>query len=96
MPCIGLIAGADNGETVALMSDCKYGFRNEAGRLTVNLIRASFDPDPKPEIGSHSFSLGIYVGPGTADRLIEESVCFANPVVSHAAGIHAGTASVGK
>lgn len=91
VPCIGLIAGADNDETVALMSDCKYGFRNEAGRLTVNLIRASFDPDPKPEIGSHSFSLGIYVGPGTADRLIEESVCFANPVVSHAAGIHAGT-----
>lgn len=91
VPCLGLIAGADDGETVALMSDCKYGFRNEADRLTVDLIRASFDPDPKPEIGNHVFSLGIYVGSGAPDRLIAESVCFANPVVSHAAGMHAGT-----
>lgn len=91
VPCLGLIAGATDEETVALMSDCKYGFRNEGDRLTVDLIRASFDPDPKPEVGAHSFNLGVYVGNGDTANLIAQSICFANRPCSCATTIHKGT-----
>lgn len=91
VPCIGLIAGAAEGETIALMSDCKYGFRNEGDRLTVDLIRASFDPDPKPEVGAHNFNVGIYVGDGDGANLIAQSVCFNNRPCACAATIHKGT-----
>lgn len=91
IPCIGLIAGAEDGETVALMSDCKYGFRNDSERLSVTLIRASYDPDPKPEIGRHSFCIGICITEGNAKHLLEKATCFANPIIAHAAQIHTGT-----
>ena len=90
VPSLGIISDADDGETAALVSDCKYGFRNEGDRLTVDLIRASFDPDPSPEYGMHSFSFGIHIDSGSAESLIRECVCFANPPASHSVPIQNG------
>ncbi len=65
-----------------LASDCKHGFRAGRQSLSLSLIRASLDPDPWPEIGQHSFSLGLAL-PGkdpAAPALLAES--FTNPLVS--------------
>lgn len=90
VPCLGLISDAAPGEAAALLADCKYGFRNEGQTLAVTLMRASFDPDPKPDIGTHSFDLGIYIGDNSPEKLTEQSVCFANPFCSCAVPIHKG------
>lgn len=44
---------------LGLMSDCKHGFRNSHGILSVTLLRGSADPDPSPDIGDNYIALGI-------------------------------------
>jgi len=46
-----------------LSSDSKYGFRGFNNELNVNLIRSSYDPDPIPEIYTHSFTLNVGIVP---------------------------------
>ncbi len=91
VPCRGLIAQDDSEETVALLSDCKYGFRHEGDRLMVDLIRASCDPDPKPEVGMHTFALGIAVTSGTPDALLTAETLFSQPICANSIGLHPGS-----
>lgn len=48
-----------NGTTVALISDCKYGFRLADGVLSLTLINTAGTPDLYPERGIHSIELYI-------------------------------------
>ncbi len=52
--------GAQGGN-VFVISDSRYGFRTEENRVSVKLLRASYDPDPYPEYGVHRIRLGIGV-----------------------------------
>ena len=42
-----------------LSSDSKYGFRCFDGAMALTLIRSSTDPDPAPEIYTHSFHINV-------------------------------------
>ncbi len=55
----GMLAG-----DMALLSDCKYGFRGRDNAVSVTLIRSSYLPDPIPEMGEIYFRIGL--GPTTA------------------------------
>ncbi len=90
VPCNGLIAAAADEETVALLSDCKYGFRNDGHGLAVDLIRASYEPDPTPEVGTHTLSLAVAVTASHAAELLRCNECFAHPVSAYANAIHSG------
>lgn len=90
VPSLGIISSAEDGETIALVSDSKYGFRNEGDCLTINLIRGSYDPDPSPEYGMHSFAFGIHVGLGDAESLMAECICFAAPTAVHSIPVQKG------
>lgn len=59
VPCNGLMAVARANEAVALLSNCKYGFRNDGTALSVALLRASVFPDATPEIGDHTFTVCV-------------------------------------
>lgn len=48
-----------DGKSVALVTDCKYGFRGYDGNLSVTLINAATSPDPYPERGIHSIVLFV-------------------------------------
>ncbi|MBE6954159.1 MAG: alpha-mannosidase [Ruminococcaceae bacterium] len=66
--------------SVMLVSDSKYGFRNQPDELTVTLLRASTDPDPYPEFGIHHFRLGIAaVSAPSYDVCSRISAHFAHP-----------------
>lgn len=92
VPCSGLIAPAlQNGDTVALLSDCKYGFRNDGHGLSVSLIRGSYDPDPTPEIGVHTMALGVAVVSSRSADLLRCSDCFSHPVSACANTSHSGS-----
>ncbi len=43
---------------VALLNNCKYGYRVKNGLISLNLLRSPKNPDPKCDMGEHNF---IYV-----------------------------------
>lgn len=51
----------DGGRSMGLtvMTDSKYGYRAGDDFISISLIRSSWDPDPYPELGEHSFSMAI-------------------------------------
>jgi len=57
------IDGKERG--VTLVNDCKYGFKVDEGKITMFVLRSSFDPDNIPDIGRHiiKFSLIPHDGP---------------------------------
>ena len=50
---------------VTLVNDCKYGFKVDDGKITMYILRGSFEPDTIPDIGRHTvkFSLIPHEGP---------------------------------
>ncbi len=65
VPALSYAAALQGNSVFQLVSDCKHGFRATGQGLSLSLVRASIDPDPWPEIGQHSFSLGLAL-PGQA------------------------------
>lgn len=60
VPCLRYAAAeCADGRAVALLADCKYGYRLSRGDLYVSLIHASHKPDPYPERGIHEINLCI-------------------------------------
>ena len=44
---------------VALLNDCKYGYRAKGSELSISLLRASTEPDPVADRGAHRFTYSI-------------------------------------
>ncbi|NMB25432.1 MAG: alpha-mannosidase [Firmicutes bacterium] len=64
-----------------LLTDSKYGFRGHDNALAVSLIRSSYDPDPYPEFGIHSFRLALCVTTATTKQgLIETAYDYCHPL----------------
>lgn len=51
------ISDADFG--VALLNDCKYGYRAKDGELSISLLRSPTHPDPFADKGVHEFTYAI-------------------------------------
>ena len=74
-----------------LMSDCKYGYRGEVGWMGVTLIRSSYDPDEYPELGLHSFALGVGLAEADAPQaLARMAQAFQSGLVSVTNTAHPG------
>lgn len=81
---------ADNGcDSVALMTDSKYGYRYSEKELSVTLIRSAYDPDPYPERGIHDIRIGVSVC--TPDMAKDISTSFCRPLAFLSATKHKGT-----
>ena len=44
---------------VALLNDCKYGYRAKGSELSISLLRAPTEPDPVADRGAHRFTYSI-------------------------------------
>lgn len=44
---------------VALLNDCKYGYRVKGSELSISLLRAPTEPDPIADRGAHRFTYAI-------------------------------------
>ncbi|MGN1074788.1 MAG: glycoside hydrolase family 38 C-terminal domain-containing protein, partial [Eubacteriales bacterium] len=75
-------------EGIFAASDTKYGFRGADGVLSVNLLRASYDPDPYPELGRHHCTL--FVGAADGDPIRTVSL-LTHPLHAVSVPAHAGT-----
>ncbi|MBN1557655.1 MAG: alpha-mannosidase [Lentisphaerae bacterium] len=49
---------------VALLNDCKYGYRVVDGVLDLNLLRSPTHPDPEADRGRHRFTYSLLPHPG--------------------------------
>lgn len=62
---------------IALLSDCKYGYRGYGDRMEVSLLRSSARPDPLPEFGERKFRIGLSPAAGGCAELKALGECFA-------------------
>jgi len=70
---------------VALLNDCKYGYKVREGVLDLNLLRAPTDPDPVADRGQHRFTYSLL--PHTGDLASSD-------VLDHAAMLNQGLVAV--
>ena len=50
---------SDNGYGVALLNDCKYGYKVLEHVLDLNLLRSPTNPDPDADLGHHEFTYSL-------------------------------------
>lgn len=62
---------SDNSYGVALLNDCKYGYKVLGNVIDMNLLRAPTHPDPDADLGHHEFTYSLLPHRGT---LIEANV----------------------
>ena len=76
----------DQGEDKAalmLLADTKYGFRGTQNAISLDLVRASYEPDPYPEYGVHHIRIGVAVVDGLAnDTLYRTAAAYIHPVAA--------------
>ena len=90
VPCQSF-AAVDNGQrTLALISDCKYGFRLSEGVLSCSLINTAGSPDPYPERGLHRITLWMHVGEKGATALRRHSEALNRPLIPLSTKAQAG------
>jgi len=51
---------SDRGYGVALLNDCKYGYRVQGNVLDLNLLRSPGHPDPVADRAEHQFTYALY------------------------------------
>lgn len=51
---------SDSGYGVALLNDCKYGYKAYDNILDLDLLRSPVYPDPETDIGKHEFKYALY------------------------------------
>lgn len=75
-----------------VMNDCKHGHALSGATLRVNLIRASIDPDPLPEIGRHAicFALASVDPDLTTAQATRLAQAFNTPLLPVGTTVHCG------
>lgn len=91
LACAGKSVRVDR-QGLALLNDCKYGFDVQGGTLRMSLLRASYDPDPRPDQGRHQirYALLPHVGDWRQAGVPRRGHEFNNPVLALPVGDHSG------
>lgn len=94
VPCLGFMGGipVDGSlKGLAIMSDCKYGFRGNENSVAVTLIRSSYNPDRVPDAGKHLVNVGVGLCEMDAVSIHEKYDCYIHPIYSCANTMHTGS-----
>lgn len=78
---------------ILLLNDSKHGHSLDGNTLRLTLIRASYDPDPLPEIGSHEIHVAIepFSGDLPTAKAINNGRTFNHPLRIIGTNTHKGT-----
>ncbi|MGZ9586497.1 alpha-mannosidase [Paenibacillus marinisediminis] len=78
--------------SVMLLSDAKHGFRGVDQSMAITLLRASYSPDPYPEIGMHRFTFAVSLADHQQNReMIREAYHYHHPLESISVSASKGT-----
>lgn len=74
---------------IAVLTGAKFGVQVSGSRISLSLLRGPRDPDPKSDIGGHSFSYAIYPHAGTLQvgDVIGTARAFENPPIAQYKGV---------
>ena len=64
VPALRWVDISDGEYGVSLLNDSKYGFDAEGSTIRMTLLRASYSPDPQPDVGTHKVKYSLYPHPG--------------------------------
>ena len=78
------------GAGIMLSSDSKYGYRCAGNAMSLRLIRSSYNPDPAPEIYTHTFNMHVGIVENKPQRLVEAAQSVNHPAVAVACGSQRG------
>jgi alpha-mannosidase len=75
-----------------LLNDSKHGHSLEGATLALTLLRSSYEPDPLPEIGTHSMQMALVPHGGTLSvaEMTRLGVAFNHPLQVVATDVHSG------
>jgi len=90
VPALTYACANAEGETAALITDCKYGFRLADDVLTVTLINTAGTPDLYPERGIHAINLYVLVSPACPVHLKTKAQALTRSMVAVPTGAHEG------
>lgn len=80
-----------NEKALAIVSDCKYGYRGSDNRISLTLIHAPHSPDPYPERGIHNIRLAVALSE-SSPKVLEEAAFDLNHLPAYVtANPHGGT-----
>ena len=82
--CAHKFVNVDDGDYgVALLNNCKYGYRAKDGLLSLNLLRSPKSPDPECDMGDHHFVYAFYPHKGAWQEsdLVKKAYCLNNPLI---------------
>ena len=68
--------------SLALASDCKYGYRVREGELTLSLLRSSAAPDPDADQGQHTFTYALLCSEDGLLPIMEGAAHLNNPPIA--------------
>ena len=60
VPALQWVDISDNSYGVSLLSDTKYGFDINGNTIRMTLIRTSYEPDLRADVGEHNFKYALY------------------------------------
>lgn len=74
---------SEPGFGVALLNDCKYGYRIHENVIALTVLRAPHYPDPVADRGTHQFRCGLFLHAFAADYsdVIREAISFNVPLL---------------
>ncbi|NSW55038.1 MAG: alpha-mannosidase [Armatimonadetes bacterium] len=78
---------------LALLNDCKYGFDVKGNVMRMSLLRASYDPDPMPDLGTHRIRFAImpHQGDWRHGEVPRRALEFNQPPIARVVDSHPGT-----
>jgi len=79
----------NDGKSLFIVTDSKYGFRGIDNSGAVTLIRSSTEPDPYPEFGKHNIKIGV--GIGCCCEIPEAVEAFKHPISFASNNKHGGS-----
>jgi len=79
---------------VALLNDCKYGYRAKGSELSISLLRAPTEPDPIADRGAHRFTYAIL--PHAHDLAHTDEVVAAAAILNQGVERFVGFAATGE
>ena len=82
--CAHKFVNVDDGDYgVALLNNCKYGYRAKDGLLSLNLLRSPKSPDPECDMGEHKFVYAFYPHEGkwSDSDVVKQGYALNNPLI---------------
>jgi alpha-mannosidase len=75
---------------VALLADCKHGFRVDQNTLWLSLLKGAIDPDPDADRGEHRFTYSLLPHAAGLEEVRRAAYGLTRPLLWRSEGAHSG------